>query len=197
MQAGIKNNLTLKKNKMKTRSLLQDAPVWLYIFVIAILVGATVYQTFVILPEFTRDMPNSMIALANSQIKPSNFWASPIFGISSLLLLVIALIINWKTPRRKWLLLSFGFGIAASVFTSIYFIPRLKIMGLLDVQPTTDVPLLVKTIKDWVFYDKFRFWLTVVPAFFFALKAATVSNVKGEKALVQSAPARIKAVEQV
>jgi hypothetical protein len=29
-----------------------------------------------------------------------------------------------------------------------------------------------------VFYDKFRFWLTVVPTFFFALKAATVSTKK-------------------
>jgi hypothetical protein len=76
------------------------------------------------------------------------------------------------------LLLSLGFGIVASVFTSIYFIPRLKIMGLLDVAPTTDIPLLIKTIKDWVFYDKFRFWLTVVPTFFFALKAATVSTEK-------------------
>ncbi len=51
-------------------------------------------------------------------------------------------------------------------------------MGLLDAQPTTDVPLLVKTIKDWVFYDNFRFWLTVVPAFFFALKSATISTEK-------------------
>ncbi len=163
---------------MKIKSILQDTPIWLYVFVLAIVVGATVYQTLVVLPEFTRVMPDSMITLANSHIKPSNFWASQIFGISSFVLPIIALIVNWKTPRRKWLLLSLGFGIVASVFTSIYFIPRLKIMGLLDVAPTTDVPLLIKTIKDWVFYDKFRFWLTVVPTFFFALKAATVSTEK-------------------
>ena len=163
---------------MKIKSLLQGTPIWLYVFVLAIVVGATVYQTLVVLPEFTRVMPDSMITLANSHIKPSNFWASPIFGISSFVLPIIALIVNWKTPRRKWLLLSLGFGIVASVFTSIYFIPRLKIMGLLDVAPTTDIPLLIKTIKDWVFYDKFRFWLTVVPTFFFALKAATVSTEK-------------------
>ncbi len=163
---------------MKIRSLLQDTPVWLYIFVLAILVGATVYQTMVILPEFTRDMPNSMIALANSQIKPGNFWGSPIFGISSLVLPIIALILNWKTPRRKWLLLSLGFGIAASVFTSIYFIPRLKIIGLFGEAPTTDTALLIQTIKEWLFMDKFRFGLTVVPAFFFALKAASVSLIR-------------------
>ncbi len=126
-------------------------------------------------------MPNGMIALAKSNIKPANFWGSPIFGISSILLPVIALILNWKTPRRKWLLLSLGFGIAASVFTSIYFIPRLKIMGLLGEAPTADSQLLIQTIKEWIFMDKFRFWLTVVPAFFFALKAASVTLKKEER----------------
>ncbi len=58
---------------MKLKTLLKDTPVWLYIFILAIICGATVFQTMVLLPEFTRDMPNSMIALANSQIKPSNF----------------------------------------------------------------------------------------------------------------------------
>ncbi len=163
---------------MKIKSLIKDTPIWLYTFVLAIGVGATVYQMMVIVPEFTRDMPDSMIALANSQIKPSKFWASPIFGISSLILPIVALIFNWKTPRRKWLLLSFGFYIAASVFTVIYFYPRLKIMGLFGEPPSTNTTLLIQTLKDWVFMDKLRFCLTIVPAFFFALKAATVSTEK-------------------
>ena len=58
---------------MKIKSLLQDTPLWFYIFVLAIGVGATVYQTLVLLPEFTRDVPDSMISLANSQIKPVIF----------------------------------------------------------------------------------------------------------------------------
>jgi hypothetical protein len=123
---------------MNLSLLIKDTPIWLYTFVLAIVVGATVYQTLVILPEFTRDMTNGMIALAKGNIKPSNFWGSSIFGISSLVLPIIALIVNWKTPRRKWLVLSLGFGIAASVCTSIYFIPRLKIMGLLGEAPTAD-----------------------------------------------------------
>ncbi|HEX8332732.1 MAG TPA: DUF4149 domain-containing protein [Segetibacter sp.] len=176
---------------MKLKSFLQDTPIWLYTFVLAIVVGAAVYQTLVILPEFTREMPNSMIALANSEIKPAYFWGSPIFGISSLLLPILALISNWKSQRRRWLLLSLAFGIAASIFTSIYFIPRLKIMGLFDVPPTTDLPLLIETIKEWVFMDKFRFWLLVVPAFFFALKATAVSN---EKRVVT--PVRKKALPE-
>ena len=163
---------------MKSNSLIQDIPVWLYIFLISIMVGATVYQQMVIIPEFTRVMPDSMIGLANSHIKPSNFWASPILGISSLLLPVLAIVTNWKTPRRKWLLLSVGFNIAASVFTVIYFYPRLKIMGLFGEPPTTDISLLVTTIHQWIFADHFRFWLTVVPCFLFALKSATVSASK-------------------
>ncbi len=40
--------------------------------------------------------------------------------------------------------------------------------------------------------DKFRFWLTVVPAFFFALKAATVSieKRKEEKVIVKKVSAQ-------
>jgi len=176
---------------MNLKSLLQDVPIWLYTFVLAIVVGATVYQTLVILPEFTRDMPDSMIALANSQIKPGNFWGNPIFGISSLLLPVISLIINWKTPRRKWLLLSYGFGIAASIFTIVYFYPRLKIMGLFGEPPTTDMSLLIQTIKEWVFMDKFRFCLTLVPSFFLAIKAASVSTErKKEKPIIEKITAK-------
>ncbi len=105
------------------------------------------------------------------------------------MLSIIALIINWKTPRRKWLLLSFGFGIAASVFTSVYFYPRLKIMGLFGELPVADQALLIRTIKEWIFMDKFRFWLTVVPAFFFALKAATLSTArKTENPIMEKAP---------
>jgi hypothetical protein len=177
---------------MKLKSLLQDTPVWLYLFVIAVFVGATVYQTLVILPEFTREMPASMIVFANGHIKPSNFWASPIFGLGILVVPILAIVVNWKTQRRKWLVLSFCFVIAASVFTTTYFYPRLRIMGLLGEPPTTDLNLLALTIKEWVFMDKLRFWLIVVPAFFMAVKAATVSTARQtEKVVEEMAPARV------
>lgn len=172
---------------MKLNNIFKDVSIGLYVLLIAIVLGATVYQMFVIIPEFTRSMPDSMIQLATSQVKPSNFWGSPIIILSGLLLPIIALIFNWKTARRKYILLAFAFGIAASVFTTIYFIPRLKIMGLFESAPTTNTVLLIQTIKQWIFADHFRFWLTVVPSFFFAVKAAMVSSERLQKVLLNNA----------
>jgi hypothetical protein len=158
---------------MKTASLVRDIPIWIYIFFGAIGVGATVYQMMVIVPEFNRDIPNGMIAFAQSRVEPRDFWTSPLWNIGYLMA-IIALIVNWKTKRRKWLLLSIGFMAAATVFTIVYFIPRLGIMGILDDKPSQDLNLLTQTIRQWTTTDVFRFWIFIVPAFFFALKAAVV-----------------------
>ncbi|MEO6454586.1 MAG: hypothetical protein ABIN97_10955 [Ginsengibacter sp.] len=171
---------------MKTKSLLQDISVWLYLFSGAIVVGATVYQMFVIIPEFSRDAPDGMIAFAQSHVDPRNFWRSSM-GIYSNLVTIIALIINWKTGRRKWLLLSIAFGIGAGIFTVVYFVPRLQIMGLIDDKTSGDSVLLITTIKEWIIADKWRFWILAVPAFFFGLKAATVPLIKQEQKNVYAA----------
>lgn len=158
---------------MKTRTLLQDIPVWLYLFFAAIILGATIYQMMVIVPEFDRDAPNGMIGFAQSRVDPRNFWRSPITVLSDIVM-VIALVSNWKTDRRKWLLISIAFMAAAIISTVVYFVPRLQIMGLIDDHTTADMGLLKVTIKEWIRADILRCWLLVVPCFFFGLKAATV-----------------------
>lgn len=113
---------------------LKDITLFLYILGGAILFGGTVYQMIVMVPEFSRDIPNGMIGLAHSQVKPKLFWISPLLP-AGFLLGIIALVLNWKTKRRYWLLASCLVGIAAEVFTIIYFYPRLKIMGIIDGNP--------------------------------------------------------------
>lgn len=110
---------------MKIRSLLRDLPLWLYIFCYAIIIGATIYQMFVIIPAFSIDSPNGMIAFAQGPVEPRKFWTSPI-GTISQLAGIITLIINWKTNRRKWLLLSLAFMVITVLSTIIYFIPAYK-----------------------------------------------------------------------
>ncbi len=168
---------------MKTKSLLQDLSLWLYIFGMSIMIGAAVFQMFVIIPEFTRAFPEGMLSLANSNVIPGKFWGSPIVGLAVMVLPLVAIIINWKTARRKWLLIAFCLGIATSVCTSIYFIPRLQIMGLFNAPPTTDMELLRVTVNEWIAADQLRFWFLIVPAFACLLKAAGVSSasVKSKK----------------
>ena len=112
----------------------KDITLFLYILGGALLLGGTVFQMLVIVPEFSRDIPNGMIGLAHSQVKPKLFWTSPLLP-AGFLLGIIALVLNWKTQRRYWLLVSCIAGIAAEVFTIIYFYPRLKIMGIIDGNP--------------------------------------------------------------
>lgn len=158
---------------MKIKKLLNDGLTWLFVFEHAISLGATVYQMMVLVPEWNRDRPNGMIAFAHSQIETANFWRAPFLGII-FLLCIIAVVLNWRTKRRNWLLLSYLTGIVAAVITYAYFVPMLSTMGLLNHQPSADLALLSKTIKAWTLADQLRFWILLVPGFFFALKAATI-----------------------
>jgi len=156
----------------------RDAFLWAQIFLTAIIVGATVFQMFVIIPEFTRDFPNGMIALSQSNVIPGNFWGSPFIFLPMMLLPLLNVVFNWKTPRRKWLLIVFCLGIAGSVYTSNYFVPRLRIMGLLDSPITSDLTVLKAAVSEWILHDKFRFWLIGVPGFACLLKAASIKPSK-------------------
>jgi hypothetical protein len=171
--------------------IIQDALVWLYIIAIANILGATVYQMFVIVPEFTRGFPNGMIDLSTSNVIPGNFWGSPIILLSTLVIPLLAIPFNWKTPRRKWLLLAFCFGMVASVSTTIYFIPRLAIMGLLDQPVTTDIALLRRTVDEWIIGDHLRFWLLVIPCFATLIKAASVRSVEIKSKHVKAMPNKV------
>lgn len=158
---------------MKIPSLIKDGSVWLSVFGLAILVGATVFQMLVIVPEFNRDIPNGMISFAASQVEPRYYWTSPII-LGSYLLPFLALFFNWKTPRRKWLLISTILFFVVVGVTEFYFIPRLIIMGITNNKPSEDLALLTQTIKEWIFADQLRFWIFIVPSFFFALKALSI-----------------------
>ncbi len=141
----------------------------------SILVGATVYQMMVIVPEFSRDMPNGMIEFAHGTILPKAFWASPVMSVG-FLFFVAALIFNWNTPRRKWLIFAVCFAVAAEVLTVFYVYPMLRIMGIFDGNPSADLVLLTDTIRKWIVVDQLRFWLLVMPAYFFYVKAMTEKN---------------------
>lgn len=158
---------------MKIPSLIKDASVWLSVFTLATLVGATIFQMMVIVPEFNRDIPNGMISFATSQVEPRYYWTSPII-LGSYLLPFLALGLNWKTPRRKWLILSAVLFFFVVGVTEFYFIPRLVIMGITNNKPSEDLALLAQTIKEWIFADQLRFWLFIIPAFSFALKALSI-----------------------
>ncbi len=149
---------------------IRETTLWIGMFFVAILTGATLYQMMVIVPAFSRDIPNGMIEFASGHVQTKNFWTSPIMPIG-FLFSIIALILNWKKPGKKWLILSISLSVLAEVLTIIFVFPQLKIMGLLDGNPSSDTTLLTSTIKQWVVVDQLRFFILAVPSFFLYLKA--------------------------
>lgn len=154
---------------MKIKTLLRDVPLWLSVIFGAVIVGGTVFQLMVLVPEYSRDIPSGMIEFARGKIEPGFFWVlvSPL----TILLTLITLVTNWRTPRKIWVILGFLTSLGASLLTGIYFMPRLMLMGLIDHNPTTDLELLTRTINEWVFADTLRFVLLILPSFLFFLKA--------------------------
>lgn len=146
---------------------------WLGLVLTSILVGGTVYQMIVIVPEFNRDIPNGMIGLAHSHISTKSFWTSPIMPLG-FLALVVSVVLNWKNKRRNWLIGSASLAILAEILTIIVVYPQLKIMGIIDGTPSLDTELLTNTIKSWVLLDQIRFWIIVIPSFLLLIKAFSI-----------------------
>jgi uncharacterized membrane protein len=155
------------------KGIIRDVTLWAGMFFMSILIGATIYQMMVIVPAFSRDIPNGMIEFARGPIQTKAFWASPVMPLGFVISL-IALIVNWKTPRKKWLLLSLSLAVVGEVFTILFVFPQLKIMGLLDGNPSADAALLSGTITSWIRVDALRFVLLAIPSYFLYLKALTV-----------------------
>lgn len=164
---------TYKTDAMKGK--IRETTLWIGMFFMAILIGATVYQMIVIVPVFSRDIPNSMIEFARGDVQTKTFWTSPIMPIG-FVISIISLILNWKTRRKKWLLLSISLAALAEVLTIIFVFPQLKIMGLLDGNPSANISLLTNTIKQWVIVDQLRFFILAVPSFFLYLNALTMKS---------------------
>ncbi len=155
------------------KSKIRETILWIGMLFMSILIGATIYQMIVIVPEFSRDMPNGMVGFAKGNIQTKTFWTSPIIPVG-FVIFIIALILNWKTARRKWLLSSISISVLAEILTLIFVFPQLKIMGLIDGNPSDDTILLSNTINNWIMVDNLRFFLLALPSFFLYLKALTI-----------------------
>ncbi len=152
-----------------------DLTLWAAIFSLAIAIGGAVYQLMVIVPVWLQNLPGSLVAFGKSDVKPAAFWTSPFLRAMTGATMIASVLANWNTPRQYWVLVSCLFFAAAVAATIGYFVPRLKKMGLLGNGPSPDDPgALTKMLHSWLFADKFRFYLLLLPAFFLLLKALSV-----------------------
>jgi uncharacterized membrane protein len=90
-----------------------------------ILLGGIVYSHIVYFPVYLSDLPASASVVTGKYgMDEALFWM--LIHPALVLMLIVSLIINWKLPpRRKLILTSLGIYIIVLVVTSLYFIPEL------------------------------------------------------------------------
>ena len=91
-----------------------------------ILIGGIVYAHLVFFPPYLSALPNSA-ALVNGPyaLHDEYFWM--LIHPLAILSLIVALILNWKIPaRRKLIVIPLIVYVLAIVVTSLYFVPELR-----------------------------------------------------------------------
>ena len=114
---------------MKGRNYLGQSFLWGHIIFAAVILGGSIYEMRVINSVWSASLPESLSFMRNPQysVNPGRFWA--LVGGPPILFLLGALIFNWQSRRRRYLILvSFLCILINALTTALYFIPTLMIM---------------------------------------------------------------------
>lgn len=88
------------------------------------IIGAAVYEHAAVVPVWSAAPPRSLSMFQGEYgLQAVNFW-KPVHPVA-ILLLVAALIANWRQPRRKQLMIASGGYVLVLVITAAYFVPEL------------------------------------------------------------------------
>ncbi|HXF24110.1 MAG TPA: hypothetical protein VN602_06305 [Gemmatimonadaceae bacterium] len=139
---------------------------------VALLLGATAYESVVMAPNYEREIPPS-IDLARQFLKrttPAHYFR--ILAPLTLLVLAIDVIACWHVvPSRGWLLGGLGSVVVADTITFAFHYPRLKIMFKSPLPE--DSTLLRRATREWAVGNYVRLAL-LAATFLFVLQAFAV-----------------------
>jgi hypothetical protein len=95
---------------------------------IAMLLGATIYESVVMAPNYERDIPESVMQARQflRRRTPAHFFrvATPVAQV----VLAGGTLASWQTPARWFLILALGILLFTDVVTFAFHYPRLRIM---------------------------------------------------------------------
>ncbi len=114
---------------MTVRNYLAQLFLWAHIIFAAITFGGSIYETMVINWVWSAALPESLSFMTNREhsVNPGRFWGA-LGGIPALFLFG-ALIFNWHSrPRRYLVLVSFLCVLINTLTTIFYFVPILRII---------------------------------------------------------------------
>ena len=142
------------------------------LFVLAIHIGAGVYQSYATIGVAVAQLPQSARTVPDEVWRGVvEFWSSGIHP-AGLLAMLVAAGLSWRSPRRLWTVSGLGLFLAALIATAVYFAPQAGILfvhhgdGLLPEQ-------FVAQAQRWIALDRLRF-LAGSLSFLCFLKALTI-----------------------
>ena len=140
------------------------------------IIGGATYEHAGMVPGWTSAVPASLAMFQGEYaIIPWKFWI-PIHPIT-IVLLVIALIANWKTARRNYILVTLAgyFAILAATFT--YFVPELMVLTQTTYSATVDAGL-TRRAGSWEILSLVRLGCLIVLALILLLGLSKQANEK-------------------
>ena len=100
-----------------------------------IIVGAGFYEHSSIVPVWSSAPPQSlMIFQGQYGINPSSFWK--VIHPITIVLLIAALVLNWRTRSRKNIMITLGCYIVILIVTFAYYVPELLYITTYQYQNT-------------------------------------------------------------
>lgn len=140
-------------------------------------IGGAVYEHLAVVPVWTSAVPASLTMMQGKYaITPYRFWI-PIHPVTMSLLL-IAMILNWRTERRKFVITTIAGYASVLLVTFLYFVPEL--LTLTGASYSIDVdPALTRRAGIWEILSLIRLGCMVVTAIvilFGLSKSADLTN---------------------
>ena len=89
-----------------------------------IVIGGATYEHLAVVPVWSAAAPASLTMFQGPHaLRAQNFWI-PIHPVT-IVLLAAALLLNWKTERRKFILVTLSGYLSVLAVTAVYFVPEL------------------------------------------------------------------------
>lgn len=108
-----------------------------------IMAGGGTYEHLAVVPKWKIAPPASLTMFQGPYgLAPGNFWM--LIHPVTLALLVAALIANWKTARRKYIVIHLSVYIAILICTATYYVPELISITHTPYQPIANDDLIAR-----------------------------------------------------
>lgn len=128
-----------------------------------IVIGGATYEHLAVVPVWSAAVPASLSMFQGDHaLAAANFWI-PIHPVT-IVLLSIALLLNWPTERRKFILTTLSGYLLVIAITALYFVPELMTLTQTTYSTAVD-PELTRRANQWETLSLIRLGFLIILAF--------------------------------